>query len=83
MANRYGTRIKAARKKRGLSLRALAQAAGMNPSLLSRIESGEVANPGIATIERLCRVLEIEIGEVAGGKRGRVVQSARRSRRQP
>ena len=66
------------RKKRGLSLRAVAQAAGMNPSLLSRIESGEVPNPGIATVDRLCRVLGVDIGEIAGGKRGRVIQSARR-----
>ena len=78
MANRYGSRIKAARKKRGLSLRAVSQAAGMNPSLLSRIESGEVPNPGIATVDRLCRVLGVDIGEIAGGKRGRVIQSARR-----
>ena len=78
MANRYGSRIKAMRKKRGLSLRAVAQAAGMNPSLLSRIESGEVPNPGIATVDRLCRVLGVDIGEIAGGKRGRVIQSARR-----
>lgn len=72
MANRYGSRLRAARANRGLSLRAVAQAAGMSPSLLSRIESGQVPNPGIETVERICRVLEIEIGEIARGKRGRV-----------
>ena len=81
MANRYGSRIKAVRKKRGLSLRAVAQAAGMNPSLLSRIESGEVPNPGIATVDRLCRVLGVDIGEIVGPKKGKGTDSgARRSK---
>jgi len=45
-------RIKLLRKEHGLSLRALADAAGVSPATLSQIESGQ-ASPSVATLEKL------------------------------
>jgi transcriptional regulator with XRE-family HTH domain len=53
-----GNRLRSLRKTRGLSLRALAQKAGVAVSFLSRIESGN-GSPTLATLLKLLEALDI------------------------
>ncbi len=53
-------RIALLRKERGLSLRALADAAGVSPATLSQIESNQ-ASPSVATLEKLADGLNLGI----------------------
>lgn len=53
-------RIALLRKERNLSLRALADAAGVSPAALSQIESGQ-ASPSVATLEKLADGLNVSI----------------------
>ncbi|OIO74090.1 MAG: hypothetical protein AUJ57_03020 [Zetaproteobacteria bacterium CG1_02_53_45] len=58
--NNVATRIAKLRKERDLSLRALADAAGVSPATLSQIESGQ-ASPSVATLEKLADGLNLSI----------------------
>jgi transcriptional regulator with XRE-family HTH domain len=60
-AERLSRRLRLARQLRGLTLQALADAAGCSESLLSRIENGK-ASPSLTTLDRLSRALETGIG---------------------
>ena len=60
-AERLSRRLRLARHRRGLTLRALADAAGCSESLLSRIENGK-ASPSLPMLDRLSRALETGIG---------------------
>jgi len=53
-------RIATLRKARKLSLRALAEAAGVSPATLSQIESGQ-ASPSVATLEKLADGMNLGI----------------------
>jgi transcriptional regulator with XRE-family HTH domain len=55
-----GSRIKALREERGLSLRALAQASLITPNALSQIEHGHVS-PSVSTLNRLAGALGVPI----------------------
>lgn len=55
-----GTRIKELRKQKGLSQFEVAEAAGIDPKSLSRIESG-VFNPAIDTLHGLAVALGVEM----------------------
>jgi len=63
-----GKRLKALREKRGLTLRALADKAGVPQSTLSMVETGTRLGAGLRleTAKRLCWALGIGIGELAG-----------------
>lgn len=67
-----GIRIKAARESRGLSIRDLAELAGINKSQIVRIESGQ-SDPHYTTLLRIARALEVSVGDFTDG-----VASARR-----
>ena len=71
-----GGRLRAARRARGLTLRALAQSAGVTESFLSQVER-DVSSPSIASLQRICRALGASIGELLDGApaAGRLVRS--------
>ncbi|MEA2575047.1 MAG: Helix-turn-helix domain [Chloroflexia bacterium] len=56
--------VKDKRTALGLSLRDVAQAAGISHSLVSRIERNEVRVPGLAVLQALSGVLEIELDKL-------------------
>jgi transcriptional regulator with XRE-family HTH domain len=49
------------RLRLGMSLRAVAKAAGIDPSLLSRMEAGKRGNPSAVSLARLARALGLPI----------------------
>lgn len=60
-AGRLGARVKLARLTRGLTLKALAEAAHCSESLLSKIENGK-ASPSLPMLHRLVEALGTNIG---------------------
>ena len=69
-----GARIGQLRELKGLSLGALAEAAGgMAKSYLSKIERGEVENPGLKTLSAIARALDVTVADLlprSGSQRG-------------
>lgn len=60
-----GSRLRAARTHRRLSLRALATSIGVSPSLLSQIENGK-SNPSVETLHDLSSQLGISLDALVG-----------------
>lgn len=74
-----GVRLRAAREARGVSLRSVAGAIGVSPSLLSQIENGKT-NPSVDTLYALVQQLEISVDAmlgIAGSGDGRPAEAAR------
>jgi len=61
LAEKIGSRVKALRKGSGLNQKRLAEAAGLSPGLLSRIENG-LTMPSIPTLQIISDTLKTEIG---------------------
>lgn len=60
-----GARIGQLRELKGLSLGGLAEAAGgMAKSYLSKIERGEVENPGLKTLSAIARALDVTVADL-------------------
>ncbi len=59
-----GRRITEAREERGISLSALADAAGIAKSYLLKLERGEVDNPGLATLHSVARSLDLTLASL-------------------
>lgn len=59
-----GDRIKKIRESEGLSIRDLAELAGINKSQIVRIESGQ-SDPHYTTLLRIARALGITVGDFA------------------
>lgn len=57
MSDTLGSRLRAAREKRGMSLRGLASAIGVSPSLLSQVETGRT-KPSVSTLYALVSELD-------------------------
>jgi transcriptional regulator with XRE-family HTH domain len=76
-----GARIRALRHSRSMTLRELADAAGVTESFLSQVER-EVASPSIASVQRIAAALGLAIAElfVEEPSRGRLVRRAERRR---
>ncbi|OBQ60147.1 cupin domain-containing protein [Mesorhizobium erdmanii] len=77
---RLGTRLKLSRQTRGLTLKALADAANCSESLLSKVENGKVS-PSLPMLHRLVEVLGTNIGwmfEEADGEEGIVFRAGAR-----
>jgi transcriptional regulator with XRE-family HTH domain len=55
--------LRAARERRGLTVRALASKAGVSASMLSHVENRRVS-PSLATLRSLARALEIPLAEL-------------------
>ena len=75
-----GPRIRSLRQARHLTLRQLAERAGVTESFLSQVER-EVASPSIASVQRIARALDLGIAELfADDLHGRLVRRADRRR---
>lgn len=59
----FGSRLRHLRKKRGLTLAQIAEGANLSRSFISQVESGQAA-PSIASIKRICDVLEVSLAEL-------------------
>lgn len=79
-ASRLGVRLRLARQMKGMTLRALSDAANCSESLLSKIENSK-ASPSLPMLHRLVKVLDVNIGwmfEEADGEEGIVFRSGTR-----
>ncbi|MBI4261472.1 MAG: cupin domain-containing protein [Actinobacteria bacterium] len=76
-----GRRIRTLREEKGLSLRAVSDAAGVSESFLSQVERG-VASPSVASLRRLAEALGESVGSFFEGPSagGRVVRAGARRR---
>ncbi len=76
-----GPRIRSLRQARQVTLRELAERAGVTESFLSQVER-EVTSPSIASVQRIARALDLGIAElfVNGTPIGRVVRKSERRR---
>jgi transcriptional regulator with XRE-family HTH domain len=76
-----GPRIRSLRQGRGITLRELAERAGVTESFLSQVER-EVTSPSIATVQRIARGLDLAIAElfVEDAPLGRLVRRSERRR---
>ena len=62
-----GERIRELRESMGLSLEQVAKASGIDFSLLWRYENGELRNPSIPKLLKLCPVLGVSVAEFFRG----------------
>ncbi|MCQ4207697.1 helix-turn-helix domain-containing protein [Streptomyces longispororuber] len=58
-----GSRLRTLRRAKGLSLRALAAAVGVSPTLLSQVERG-VTEPSLSTLRRLADVHAVSVADL-------------------
>lgn len=64
-----GARIRGARESRGISMSALARAAGIGKATLSQLEAGE-RNPTIETLYAICEPLQLPLSALVGAAGG-------------
>jgi transcriptional regulator with XRE-family HTH domain len=78
---RLGTRIRSLRQARHLTLRDVAERAGVTESFLSQVER-DVTSPSIATVHRIARALDLSIAQLFAedADTGRVVRREARRR---
>lgn len=69
LAALVGARVRSARQERGLSVGALAQAAGIGKGSLSEIEHG-TRNPTLSTLYALANALELPLAHLLSGRVG-------------
>ena len=81
MELQLGPRIRSLRQARQVTLRELAERAGVTESFLSQVER-EVTSPSIASVQRIARALDLGIADlfVDEPPLGRVVRRAERRR---
>jgi transcriptional regulator with XRE-family HTH domain len=74
-----GAGLRRARRRAGLTLREVAESAGVTESFLSQVER-DVASPSIATLRRVAVALGLSIGEILDqvGPHGQLVRAAER-----
>jgi transcriptional regulator with XRE-family HTH domain len=65
MNDDLGERLRAARRAKGLSLRAVAASVGISPSLLSQVENGKT-HPSVSTLYALVSHLDVSIDVLLG-----------------
>lgn len=63
-AARLGRYIEARRRERGLSMRALARAAGFDIAHLHRLEHGGIGSPDPHVLQGLARALEVDLADL-------------------
>lgn len=56
-----GAFIRKTRQERGIGLRPLAEAAGLDWSYIGRLEKGEIGTPDPIKLQKLARALEVEV----------------------
>jgi transcriptional regulator with XRE-family HTH domain len=74
-----GHSLRDARRRRGLTLKAVAEEAGVTESFLSQVER-DIASPSIATLRRIAVALGTTIGTLldSAGPHGRLVRKGQR-----
>jgi transcriptional regulator with XRE-family HTH domain len=72
-----GARLREARKRRGISLSALAERTALTKGFLSQVER-DLTSPSVASLMRLCEALGIPAGQLLDGPPGPVVRAAER-----
>jgi transcriptional regulator with XRE-family HTH domain len=74
-----GASLRHVRRRRGLTLRAVAESAGVTESFLSQVER-DIASPSIATLRRIAVALGTSIGVILdeAGPHGQLVRAADR-----
>lgn len=74
-----GAGLRRARRRKGLTLREVAESTGVTESFLSQVER-DVASPSIATLRRIATALGLSIGEILdeAGPHGQLVRAADR-----
>lgn len=72
---RMGTRLRSARKARGLTLEQVAAATDLTKGFISRLERDEVS-PSVASLVSVCEVLGIRVGELFEPPQTQVVRAA-------
>jgi transcriptional regulator with XRE-family HTH domain len=75
---RFGSRLRAARRDRGLTTRQVAEAAGVTKGFVAQIERDETS-PSVATLLRMCDALGIEVGSLFESPRSDLVRVADRT----
>lgn len=70
-----GTKLRSARKTRGLTLDQVAQAAGLTKGFVSRLERDDVS-PSVASLVTVCDVLGLRVGELFDPPRTSVIRSS-------
>ncbi len=63
---RLGAVVRRLRVQQNLTQERLAARAGLTQGHLSKIEAGERPNPGVATLKKLARALNVPVGELLG-----------------
>jgi transcriptional regulator with XRE-family HTH domain len=81
-ANNYGELLKRARDKKTLSLRQVADLAEIDPSLLSRVESGKV-DLSLGRAAALCTVLGLSLDALVGNERKGALRKGGRPNTKP
>lgn len=69
-----GTKLRTARKLRGLTLDQVAQSAGLTKGFVSRLERDDVS-PSVASLVSVCDVLGLRVGELFDPPRTSVIRS--------
>src|SRR5687768_4089094 len=62
----FGTKLKAARERKGLSQPDLAAKVGVSPIMISRYERDKVDEPNVSIIMKICDVLGLESPQALG-----------------
>ena len=78
-APRFGSRLRAARRDRGLTTQQVAEAAGVTKGFIAQIERDETS-PSVATLLRMCDALGIEVGSLFTSPRSDLVRVSDRTR---
>ncbi len=82
MKYRFGEKLRAVRERRGLTMREVAEKAGLSESLISQIERNRVS-PAIDTLLSLVEVLDIDLEYIfADFRKERAVHIVRANERQ-
>jgi len=63
-ASRLGSRIRLLRERNALSLNDLAESSNVAKSSLSKIENGEVRNPGLRTLAAIAKALSVTVRDL-------------------
>jgi transcriptional regulator with XRE-family HTH domain len=72
VATRFGARVRTARQRQGLTLEALAAAAGISRATLSNLERGE-HSPSLTAATNVARALRVSLAELLGDEDRRPV----------
>ena len=59
-----GDFVRQERQARGLSMEKLAVKAGVSLGTVRKLETGQIANPGLFTLLGICEVLELDLIEI-------------------